>query len=480
MSEDKTKFEEVQNVDNNANDTVENIENKTINKQTDVKIETTEPKNEKKKIKFNLFKKKENNEVTTNNNIENMSTKKSERVLSIDRFRGLCMFLMVCSFIFPLFSCFDFLAPVVEHGSGGFQVLPGISFADLFAAMFIFVIGLTIVKSFKSREAKVGTRKAYLQLALRFLALIGIGILFNGFENGWVDIFLGDKTFADLSIQIKIYAIGFWIAIALLIVYVISRFVKNDKFKVVAENMFRYFLALAGILALYFILVATAEKITVPTDGNRYGGWEWDTLQNIGLAGLMALPFIRFDKWGRLIMVGITFTVLTILMQNGLFPLANSILEGGIIGGFSWACILLMGSVFAEFKDDNKKYWILTSLILLISVVLIVAFNFTAAKRGCTPVYAMFCIAIAAMIWGGLNCINNWKPKFDFFAIWGSNAILTYISTIFVVGMLLGGLLGTQLAGLSIWAAIPIVLVFLGAFTVMNWLLKRSNKYIRI
>ena len=56
MSEDKTKFEEVQNVDNNANDTVENIENKTINKQTDVKIETTEPKNEKKKIKFNLFK----------------------------------------------------------------------------------------------------------------------------------------------------------------------------------------------------------------------------------------------------------------------------------------------------------------------------------------------------------------------------------------------------------------------------------------
>lgn len=405
---------------------------------------------------------------------------KKERILSIDRFRGFCMFLMACSFIFPLFSCFDFLAPVVEHGDKGFQILPGISFADLFAAMFIFVIGLTICKSFKAREEKFGTTRAYFQLALRFLCLIGIGILFNGFESGWVDIFLGDKTFSELSIQIQIYSVMFWIAIALLIVYIVSKFVKNEKFKIVAECLFKYTLAIAGILALFFILVATAEKITLPETGERYGGWEWDTLQNIGLAGLLALPFVKFKKGGKFAIVVITFTVLTILMQNGLFPLANSILEGGIIGGFSWACILLMGSIFFELKDDNKKYWTLTSLILLVSVVLIVAFDFIAAKRGCTPVYAMFCIAIAAMIWGGLNCINNWKPKFDFFEIWGSNAILTYTTTIFVVGMLFGGLLGDQLTTLSIWAAIPIVLVLLAGLTIMNWLLRRKNKYIKI
>lgn len=139
-----------------------------------------------------------------------------------------------------------------------------------------------------------------------------------------------------------------------------------------------------------------------------------------------------------------------------------------------------MGSVFAELKDDNKIYWILSSLFLLLSVILIVSFNVTAAKRGCTPVYAMFCISISSMVWAGLNQLNNWKPKFDFFAIWGSNAILTYISTIFVVGMIFGGLLGEQLANLSIWAALPIVIAFLAGFTVMNWLLKKNNKYIRI
>ena len=449
----------------------------------DYKVELEMPSSENRNNEVQIKEQKVSaSDNRTDNKKENENQKQGgtkERILSIDRFRGLCMFAMVCSFVFGIFSAFGFFAPIIEHGEAGFQVLPGVSFADLFAAMFIFVIGLTMVKSFKSREAKFGTRKAYFQLATRFLALIGVGILFNGFESGWAEIFTGESAWADLSIKIKIFGVMFWIAVALLIVYVISLFVKNEKFKRIAEAMFRYFLAIAGVMALYFILVSTGEKITAPVDGERFGGWEWDTLQNIGLAGLLALPFVKYDKWGRLTIVGITFVVLSVLMQNGLFPLANRILEGGIFGGFSWACILLLGTVFAELKD-HKFYWILSSLLLLISVVLIVGFDFIAAKRGCTPVYAIFCASISSMIWGGLNYLNNWKPKFDFFAVWGSNAILTYILTIFFVGMILGGIFGDALSAVSIWVAIIITICILALFTVMNWLLKRKNKYIRL
>lgn len=400
---------------------------------------------------------------------------KKERILSIDRSRGICMFLMACSFFLPLFSCFDFLAPVVEHGEAGFQILPGVSFADLFAAMFIFVIGLTIVRSFKSREQKFGTRKAFFQLATRFLALIGIGILINGMADGWVKVFEGSKTFAELGTNMKVFAIMFWIAVALLIVFVVSLFVKNDKFKKIASSLFRYFLAIAGVFAIYFLLVNTGEKITAPADGARFGSWMWDTLQNIGLAGLIALPFVKFDKWGRLVIVAISFTALTVLMQNGLFPLANSILEGGIIGGFSWAGILLLGSVFAELYGD-KKYWIFASIMLLISVVLIVSFGFTAAKRGCTPVYALFCASISSMIWGGLNLLNNFSPKFNFFAIWGSNAILTYVAVL-LLSMLLDVI---GVSSVHPAAAVFIFLAIMALLTVVNWLLRRKNRYIRI
>lgn len=429
---------------------------------------------------------KNNEIVVSQSSVKKTETKKldggakvKERILSIDRFRGLCMFAMVCSFVFGALGAFEVLTPLIGHGAEGFQVLPGVSFADLFAPMFIFVIGLTMVRSFKSREEKYGTRMAYFQLATRFLALIGIGILFNGFENGWGDVFTGSKTFAELSIKIQIFAVMFWIAIALLLVYIVSLFFKNEKFKTIALAMLKYFLAVAGVLAVYFILVSTGEKITAPVDGERFGGWEWDTLQNIGLAGLLALPFVKYDKWGKLTIVGITFVVLSVLMQNGLFPLANKILEGGIFGGFSWASIMLLGAVFAEFKDD-KFYWILSSMLLLVSVILIISFNFTAAKRGCTPVYAMFCASISSLVWGGLNFLNNWKPKFDFFSIWGSNAILTYILTLVFVSVLMGGLLGEQLATIGVWASVGIWLLIIVAYTVLNWLLNRKKIYVRI
>ncbi len=403
--------------------------------------------------------------------------KTKERILSIDRFRGLCFFAFVCSYILPLFGVFDFLTPYVEHDKNGFQILPGVSFADLFVPMFIFVIGLTIIRSFKSREEKVGTRKAYFQLATRFLALIGIGYAFNGFENGWADVFFNDVAFNNLAIVTQVAAIFFWLALAGLIIYIISLFFKNEKFKDISNKIFVYTLAIAGVLAIFFLLVSTAEKITAPAQ-SKFGGHEWDTLQNIGLAGLLALPFIRYDKWGRLIICGLSFVGLTILMQNGLFPLANTILEGGFIGAFSWSTILLLGSIFADLKDD-KLYWVLSSLGLLISVVLIVGYDFIAAKRGCTPVFALFTASVASIIWGGFNFLENINFKFDFLKIWGSNAILTYITTL-ILALILDTFLGDVLMSLSVWATIPIVLIIFALFTLMNWLLVRKSKYIRI
>ena len=399
------------------------------------------------------------------------------RILSIDRFRGICMFAVICSFMFGIFPAFEFLAPVLGHGAEGFQILPGVSFADLFAAMFIFVIGLTIVKSFKSRERKYGTRKAYWQLAIRFLGLIGIGALLNGFENGWSSVFLDGQKFSELSVCLKWLGIMFWIAIALVLNLIVSRFFKCKKYKTISEMMLRYLLAFAGVMTLFFMIIGTAEIFTPRPEGWRYD-WEWDILQNIGLTGLLSLPFLKMDKWGRLIIAGIIFVVYTLLIQNGFYPYASRVIEGGLIGSFGWLILLLLGSVFVELKDD-KLYWVLTSLFLLISVVAIVGLDFIAAKRGCTPVYALFCSSVSAMVWGGLNYLNNWRPKFGFFEVWGSNAILSYVVG-YILMLIMGGLLGETFATIGIAGALPIVIVILALFTLMNWLLKRKNNYIRM
>ena len=434
-----------------------------------------------------------------------------ERILSVDRFKGFCMFMLALSIIVPLFgnNLFKgdfgtFLGSLFMHapGSGanngalivlpgvtipgvnGNIQTPGVSFADLFAPMFIFAIGLTIIPSFKSRERKYGTLRAYLQLATRFLALMGLGSVINGLEDGWIDVWTDpNKTFEDLSIQIKIYAVSFWIVLALVVLSFASIFVKTDKFKIktIMANGTKWYTAIMGLFSLYFILVKTGETFTPPIAPamQLYGGWVWDTLQNIGLAGLFSLPFIALSKWARLVTILFIIAIMSVLYQNGLFAFANKILEGGVIGGIMWAMILLFGSVYYELRE-HKSYWVICSVLMFLSLFFIVGLHFYAAKRGGTPMYALFTASLSAMIWGIFNLFNNFRPKYDLFADWGANSIFTYITLKLVGFALEGGIGENALNKVSAGAAVPIIIVLMAAFTAIHWVLRYKKVYIKL
>lgn len=411
---------------------------------------------------------------------------KKERILSIDRFRGLCMFAMVCSYFLGLFSgAFEAFAPIITHFRDGmdtegiFMLLPGMSFADLFAPMFIFVIGLSMVHSFRSREKRYGTTRAFVQLAARFAGIIGMGMVIAGLESGWSGVISGDWANFDAIPHkaVQIFAAWFVLQCCLLVLLIVSRFFKSDKIKKPVENVFRFSLVVAGVLGVYFILVATAEKFT-PPEAPRYGDWVWDVLPHIGLSGLLALPFLKFNKWGRLAAAAVLFFVMAVLYENGLYPQGSSIVEGGFIGGFGGAQIVLLGTVFSDLKDD-KSYWVLTSLVLLVAVFCAVSLGLHVAKRGYTPTYCWFSAGVAAVIWGAFNLISKWQPKFDFLKVWGANAIVTYITTILVC-MIVGMFKGDEAAAMSAGAAVPIVLVVLAVYTVVQTILDKKKIYIRV
>jgi len=91
------------------------------------------------------------------------------RILSIDRFRGALVILMVGG---------DFL--------GGVAFVPdwlkhapdvGLTVADLVAPCFVFAIGLTYGPSFARRAGRDGLGAAYGHFLLRYLALVGIGAI---------------------------------------------------------------------------------------------------------------------------------------------------------------------------------------------------------------------------------------------------------------------------------------------------------------
>lgn len=100
---------------------------------------------------------------------------KTERMLSIDQFRG-----------------FAILTMVLANYMGGVKIIPGwlkhapdigLTVTDLIAPFFIFAIGLTYGMSFQKRLTRDGSVKTYTHFATRYLALVGIGALISAGET---------------------------------------------------------------------------------------------------------------------------------------------------------------------------------------------------------------------------------------------------------------------------------------------------------
>ena len=283
------------------------------------------------------------------------------RVLSIDRMRGICIFIMVGSVLLSMFGdTFKAIAGLYGHGASGWQVVAGnahfvnggysgIAFADVFAPLFIFVIGLTFCSSFKRREQMYGATRACFQLGVRFAALTGFGAVVDG-VSCLPDMFGG--KWSEMQFADKFFGLASFVLIAALLVLFVSQFVKNRRFGEVCGAVFRYIAAALGLAALFFALCGLGEKIgqafgtQILYETSKYG-FAWDTLQNIGLAGLLALPFVKTGKWGRLAVVAAAYAALTVVYQHNGFGISEWVLEGGIVGGIGWAGILLLGAFSA-------------------------------------------------------------------------------------------------------------------------------------
>ena len=92
------------------------------------------------------------------------------RVLSIDRFRGALVLLMVVA---NYLSEIPAVPGYLKHAPD-----VGLTIIDVGAPCFVFAMGLTYADSFRRRAAR-GMAGAYRQFAVRYLALIGIGAILS-------------------------------------------------------------------------------------------------------------------------------------------------------------------------------------------------------------------------------------------------------------------------------------------------------------
>jgi hypothetical protein len=116
--------------------------------------------------------------------------KTNERIISIDRLRGLTLILMV--FVnFP--DGIEWIPAWMKHADPY-----GLTFADFIAPCFFFIIGLTFYISYNKRCEKGSREDTTGHFIIRGLAIIGVGSLLSSFEM----IVYGEFDF-DIQIQRK-------------------------------------------------------------------------------------------------------------------------------------------------------------------------------------------------------------------------------------------------------------------------------------
>ena len=105
------------------------------------------------------------------------------RILSIDVFKGLTILLMV---FINTFHPYDDVPAWSKH-AGEY----GLTYIDLVAPFFVFMLALNMKISYKRRVEKFGKKRAALRFIRRFLIFIGIGLVltiyvdYNGFYFQW-------------------------------------------------------------------------------------------------------------------------------------------------------------------------------------------------------------------------------------------------------------------------------------------------------
>ena len=114
---------------------------------------------------------------------EDTLTDQKRRILSIDIFKGLTILLMV---FLNSFHPYDDVPAWSKHAG-----VYGLTYVDLIAPFFVFMLALNMKISYKRRVEKFGKNRALFRFIRRFLIFIGIGLVltiyidFDGFYFRW-------------------------------------------------------------------------------------------------------------------------------------------------------------------------------------------------------------------------------------------------------------------------------------------------------
>jgi predicted acyltransferase len=335
----------------------------------------------------------------------------SNRIASIDVFRGLTILLMIFVNDVVGVSNIPFWLKHAPEGS------PGMTFVDIVFPAFLFIVGLSIPFAMAQRQKKHPEKSLWLHILTRTAGLIVLGLLMLNGPH------VSSMNSSWWNVLMYLGAILFWTA-----------WPQRDK-----NSVWQQVLKWLGLAILIALLIIYRRN---SINGDRWiiTGW-WGILGEIGFAYfcVTVLYFLLKDKPVLFYIVPFLSVLLYIADRSGqldfLGQIKTILYPGSHFGSHVLLAYsgLICGQWLYDLRKDNNRILIrnmaVFTLLLAISAYLLYGL-YGIDKIAATPSWALYsasiCVLIFLLIYWLMD-IRNYRKAYDFFRPIAVNPLLAYL-----------------------------------------------------
>ena len=337
----------------------------------------------------------------------------SKRIVSIDIFRALVMFLMI------FVNDFWTLSAVPEWLQHKDAFEDGIGFSDVIFPAFLFIVGLSIPFAIKSRRDRLQSNTTILKHVFkRACALIIMGLFMVNFEN--------------INSEGMIINKDFWETIMVFAIFLV--WLNYKPFKVLGKKSIVLFQSTGVVLFIFLALIYQGGLAT---------NVEWMKVHWWGILGLIGWTYlfnvVIYVYLGRkFFALVIAFIVFQLLNVQEFFSATQITPFKLIVSASMHASVcagMIIGRMLLNYQKINKTYLFIIGSIIFTFIIIVYGFALRPywggfSKIRATPSWISVCIGISALSFLIIYIIVD---KFNF-RIWakpikiaGTNTLTCYV-----------------------------------------------------
>ena len=344
-----------------------------------------------------------------------------KRIISIDIFRAITMFLMI--FVNDLWTLFE-VPEWLEHASADADRL---GFSDVVFPVFLFIVGLSIPFAINNRKSKGDSNARILyHIIVRTIALLVMGVYMVNLEN--------------INAELMPINKNIWQLLMALAIFLVWNKYQHQEGKVTKKEKS---LRIVGVLIFIFLAVVfkggSAEN---PTLMKTY--W-WGILGLIGWAYLVGAliylilgnrPWVIAGIWVLFILLNIQEFV-SIPGISGIRLVVSASVYASTLGG------MVASLLYLHFQDKKNTTSFLYGLGLLALIMILLGFalrpEWGISKIRATPSWTTICLGISFGLFGllyYLSDIRKWTGWAKFIGPAGTSTLTCYLIPYFHYALL--------------------------------------------